>query len=90
MHLIYVRFDLIVYHQTLDKLKKFTKLKKLVLANNYLNSLILLSKVECLQTLEQIYIYDNEVLCCVQLKGFIVYRFQHIKDVSISPDSAAD
>ena len=62
----------------------------LVLANNYLNSLILLSKVECLQTLEQIYIYDNEVLCCVQLKGFIVYRFQHIKDVSITPDSVVD
>jgi len=42
----YVRFDLIVYHQNLDKLKKFTKLKKLVLSNNYLNSFILLSKIE--------------------------------------------
>lgn len=48
MHLIYVRFDLIVFHENLDKLKKFTKLKKLVLANNYLNSYILLSKIECL------------------------------------------
>lgn len=48
MHLTYVRFDLIVYHVNLDKLKKFTKLKKLVLSNNYLNSFILLSKIECL------------------------------------------
>ena len=44
----YVRFDLIVYHTNLDKLKKFTKLKKLVLSNNYLNSFILLSKIEVL------------------------------------------
>ena len=46
MHLQYVRFDLIVYHSNLDKLKKFTKLKKLILVNNYLNSFILLSKIE--------------------------------------------
>lgn len=26
MHLNYVRFDLIVHHSTLDKLRKFTKL----------------------------------------------------------------
>ena len=54
MHLNYVRFDLIVYHANLDKLKKFTKLKKLVLSNNYLNSYILLSKIECLGAVETI------------------------------------
>jgi len=46
MHLTYVRFDLIVYHQNLEKLKKFTKLKKIVFSHNYLNSFILLSKIE--------------------------------------------
>ena len=71
----YVRFDLIVYHQNLEKLKKFTKLKKLVLANNYLNSFILLSKIECLNTVESIMIYDNEVLRCISIKSFVVYRF---------------
>ena len=75
MHLIYVRFDLIVYHQNLEKLKRFTRLKKLVMANNYLNSFILLSKIECLNTVEQIQIYDNEVLRCVSIKSFLVYRF---------------
>ena len=54
MHLNYVRFDLIVYHANLDKLRKFTKLKKLVLSNNYLNSFILLSKIECLNTINSI------------------------------------
>jgi hypothetical protein len=54
MHLIYVRFDLIVYHANLEKLKKFTKLKKLVLSNNYLNSYILLSKIECLNTVQSV------------------------------------
>ena len=82
IHLIYVRFDLIVYHAHLMKLKKFTKLKKLVLSQNYLSSFILLSKIECLNTLEHFNLYDNEILKCVTLKSFIVYRFQHIKYVS--------
>ena len=82
MHLNYVRFDLIVYHANLDKLKRFTKLKKLVLSNNYLNSFILLSKIECLNTISAIQMYDNEVLRCISLKSFIVYRFQHIREVS--------
>lgn len=50
MHLTYVRFDLIVYHQNLDKLKKFTKLKKIIFSHNYLNSFILLSKIEVITT----------------------------------------
>ena len=71
-----------MYHANLDKLKKFTKLKKLVLSNNYLNSFILLSKIECLSTVESIMIYDNEVLKCITIKAFVVYRFQHLKEVS--------
>lgn len=82
MHLTYVRFDLIVYHPNLDKLRKFTKLKKLVLSHNYLNSFILLSKIECIQSLNQLFIYDNEILNSVTLKSFVVYRFQHIGEVS--------
>lgn len=82
MHLTYVRFDLIVYHPNLDKLRKFTKLKKLVLSHNFLNSFILLSKIECIHSLDQLYIYDNEVLNTRTLKSFIVYRFQHINEVS--------
>lgn len=54
LHLIYIRFDLVVYHATMQKLKKFTKLKKLVLSNNFLSSFILLSKIECLSTLEEL------------------------------------
>ena len=88
MHLNYVRFDLIVYHANLEKLRKFTKLKKLVLSNNYLNSFILLSKIECLNSVESIMIYDNEVLRCISIKSFVVYRFQHIKEVrNYSKDS---
>ena len=80
MHLTYVRFDLIVYHPNLDKLRKFTKLKKLVLSHNYLNSFILLSKIECLHSLDQLFIYDNEILQAQTLNSFIVYRFQHIAE----------
>mmetsp|Transcript_20323 Transcript_20323/g.19269 ORF Transcript_20323/g.19269 Transcript_20323/m.19269 type:complete len:178 (+) Transcript_20323:1533-2066(+) len=82
MHLEYVRLDLIVYHQNLEKLKRFTKLKKLVLRNNYLNSFILLSKVECLASLHAIHIQDNEILQCKTLKSFIVYRFQHVNEIN--------
>lgn len=84
LHLMYIRFDLVVYHTTMQKLKKFTKLKKLVLANNFLSSYILLSKIECLGSLEELQIYDNEVLRCISLKSFIVYRFHNIKVVSFS------
>ena len=80
LHLTNVRFDLIVYHPNLEKLRKFTKLKKLVLSHNCLNSFILLSKIECVSSLEKIYIYDNEILNSLTLKAFIVYRFQHIKE----------
>jgi hypothetical protein len=52
MHLTHVRFDLIVYHLNLEKLRKFTKLKKLVLSHNYLQSFILLSKIECIHSLD--------------------------------------
>jgi hypothetical protein len=82
IHLVYVRFDLIVYHANLSKLKKFTKLKRLVLSHNYLSSFILMSKIECLGTVEHIKIYDNEIMNCSTLTSFIVYRFQHIKMVS--------
>lgn len=82
MHLTYVRFDLIVYYQHLEKLRKFKKLKKLVLTHNALNSFILLSKIECLQSLEQLYIYDNEILQAATLKAFVIYRFQHIVELN--------
>lgn len=75
IHFIYVRFDLIVYHENLDKLKKFTKLKKLVLSNNYLNSYILLSKIECLTTVNSVHMFDNEIMQCITLPCFITYRF---------------
>lgn len=77
-----MRFDLIVYHANLSKLRKFTKLKRLVLSHNYLSSFILLSKIECLSSVEQLRLYDNEILKCETLTSFIVYRFQHIKQVS--------
>jgi hypothetical protein len=54
MHLTYVRFDLIVYHQNLDKLKRFTKLKKIIFSHNYLNSFILLSKIEVIINISNI------------------------------------
>jgi hypothetical protein len=54
MHLKYVRFDLIVYHQNLDKLKRFTKLKKIIFSHNYLNSFILLSKIEVIMFMSNI------------------------------------
>ena len=84
MHLNYVRFDLIVYHANLEKLRKFTKLKKLVLANNYLNSFILLSKIECLNTVESIMLYDNEVLRCISIKSFVLYADGEIHQLSHS------
>lgn len=90
IHLNYVRFDLIVYHANLEKLKKFTHLKKLVLSNNYLGSFILLSKIECLQSVSSLQMFDNEVLNCVTLRSFIVYRFQQVKEFNGQMINEAD
>ena len=90
MNFQYVRFDLIVYHANLEKLRKFTKLKKLVLSHNNLNSFILLSKIECLNTLESLVIQNNEILSTKTLKSFVVYRFQHISEYNGSHISETD
>mmetsp|Transcript_6107 Transcript_6107/g.5255 ORF Transcript_6107/g.5255 Transcript_6107/m.5255 type:complete len:363 (+) Transcript_6107:936-2024(+) len=79
MYLESVRFDHIVHYTHLDRIRKFTNLKKLHLAHNNLNSLILLSKLECLQSIENLIIENNDILSCDILKSFIVYRFQHLK-----------
>ena len=80
MHLQYVRFDMLVHHTNLDKLKKFTNLRKLYISHNFLNSYILLSKIECIQSLRCLVIENNEILSAKTLKSFIVYRFQHISN----------
>jgi sugar diacid utilization regulator len=51
-----------------------------VFTHNYLNSFILLSKIECINSLQSLVINDNEVLLAKTLKSFIVYRFQHITE----------
>lgn len=50
----YVRFDNIVGHSNLAKLKKFTKLKKLVFSDNNIHSFIQISKLEILTTLSSL------------------------------------
>ncbi|CAI2359878.1 unnamed protein product [Moneuplotes crassus] len=79
IHLECVRFDHIVHYTHLDKIKQFVNLKKLRLSFNNLNSLILLSKLECLQSLENLMIENNEILNSSITKSFVVYRFQHLK-----------
>lgn len=62
MYLECVRFDHIVHFSNLDKIKRFTNLKKLYLSYNNLNSFILLSKLECLQSIENLIIENNDLL----------------------------
>ncbi|CAI2359108.1 unnamed protein product [Moneuplotes crassus] len=88
-----VRFDHIVHYSHLEKIKQFSCLKKLRLAHNNLNSLILMSKLECLHTLENLEIEDNEILNSKVTKSFIVYRFQHLKyynSCKITPEDRED
>ncbi len=64
IHLEYVRFDLIVYHVNLDKLRMFSKLRKVYLSHNNLNSFILLSKLESLCNLRHLIVENNQILEC--------------------------
>ena len=62
-----------------------TRQPYVVLSHNNLNSFILLSKIECIHSLNSLYIYDNEVLNARTLKSFVVYRFQHINEFNGLP-----
>ena len=86
----YVRFDNIVHHSNLQKLKRFSKLKKLICSDNFLYSFIQISKLECLSLLTSITIENNDVANTALYRTFIVYRFPSITDIDGIPVSELD
>lgn len=78
----YVRFDLIVQHGCISKLKKFSKLKKLIFSDNNINSFLEFSKLECLPTLTSLSVENNDVCHTVLCRSFIVYRFPNITEIN--------
>lgn len=68
----YVRYDSIVHHSCLSKLKKFTKLKKMIFTDNNLCSLIQLSKLECLTGLQSLTLENNDIANTTLCRAFIV------------------
>lgn len=84
---IYVRYEHIANHQTLSRLKRFVKLKKLNLSHNNLHSFMSLSKLESLAPLTSINIDNNDVINTVLYRSFIVYRFPNV--ISINGDEVS-
>lgn len=78
----YVRFDNIVSHSNLSKLKRFQKLKKLIFSDNNIHSFIQISKLEVLTTLNSLTIENNEVSNTVLVRTFIVYRFPNVTEIN--------
>jgi hypothetical protein len=78
----YVRFDNIVSHSNLSKLKRFQKLKKLIFSDNNVHSFIQISKLEVLTTLNSLTIENNEVSSTVLVRTFIVYRFPNVTEIN--------
>jgi hypothetical protein len=81
----YVRFDNIVSHSNLGKLRKFIRLKKLMFSDNNIHSFIQISKLECLQSLNNLSIENNDVSKTILCRTFIVYRFPNVVDISGLP-----
>jgi hypothetical protein len=78
----YVRFDNIVSHSNLSKLKRFQKLKNLIFSDNNVHSFIQISKLEVLTTLNSLTIENNEVSSTVLVRTFIVYRFPNVTEIN--------
>lgn len=68
----YVRFDQVVHHSWLSKLKKFRKVRKLIFSYNNLSSLIHLSKLENIPTLSNLVIENNDVAKMGIFMSFVV------------------
>jgi len=77
-----VRFDNIVSHSNLSKLKKFLKLKKLIFCDNNIHSFIQISKLEVLTSLTCLTIENNEVSNTILVRTFIVYRFPNVTEIN--------
>lgn len=86
----YVRFDNVVSHQNLSKLKRFQKLKKLIFSDNNIHSFIQISKLEVLTTLNSMKIENNEVSDTTLLRTFTVYRFPNVIEINDSPVTDSD
>ena len=86
----YVRFDNIVSHSNLSKLKRFQKLKKLIFSDNNVHSFIQISKLEVLTTLNSLTIENNEVSNTILVRTFIVYRFPNVTEINGSVVSDSD
>lgn len=86
----YIRFEYIVQHSVIHKLKKFTKLQKLIFNENNLYSFIQLSKLECLPSVNSITVENNDVSQTVLCRSFIVYRFPNVTMINASEVTDAD
>lgn len=78
----YVLFDNIVNHFNLGKLCKFQRLSRLVFSYNYLNSFLLVSKLEALQHLTSLTIEHNSIAKTVLFKNFAIYRFNKLTHIN--------
>ena len=85
-------FDIITNEENFKKLKRFKKLNSLIFSNNNLHSYDQLIRIEELQMLQKIGIYNNPILKKEGLKHFIVYNFTNLKyfnDIQITEEDVA-
>lgn len=78
---------MITNRKIIEKLKKFSRISKLIFSHNNIHSFYQLLKFEDFNDIESIAITNNEINNANLLKYFLIYRFQKIKfynDVEIS------
>ncbi|CAD8095545.1 unnamed protein product [Paramecium primaurelia] len=73
IHFQYMFFDSLIDSQ-LQVIKEYTKLKEIILKDNYINSLLQLAKLEHLIDLQKITIQNNQINNCSFMFSFLVYR----------------
>lgn len=77
----YIKTEQILQNNSVNLLKKFKCLNKLIFSDNNLHSFIQLSKLESINGLSSVVIENNDASSTVLCRCFIVYRFTGVVEI---------
>lgn len=74
----YLRFDSITSLQNLNILRKYNKLRSIILSHNFIHSFFQVSKLESLRNLNSLTISNNDITRIRLFRPFVLYRFNSL------------
>ena len=90
IHFKYIFIDKVLEHSNLPKLFKFTKLTRLSFSYNYFNLFLQISKLECLQHLNELNIFHNDISHTTLFRNFVIHQFNKLNRLNNEPVTELD